>query len=446
MRLGPGTRRPDHTRAGLAPNRQRPQALLSGPQRRYRPVLQTGAPPDAGVQKAAMPDRTIYLDANATEPLRPEAREAMIMALDTLGNPASVHAPGRAARRIMEEAREMIADLFGARPSEVVFTSGGTEADVLAIHALGHDRAIIAGATEHDAVRRASPAGLVLPVDTTGVADTAMLEAILARQGRPSLVCIMLANNETGTINPIDAILPICARHAARLHVDAVQAAGRMPLRLDTLGATSLAISSHKLGGPAGAGALLLNGASPFGPPLLLGGGQEGGRRGGTPAVPIIAGFAAAARAAVAQLGDMKRIAALRDRVAATAIAAGAEVYGNTRARLPNTLCLRMPGAKGAQQVIALDLENIAVSYGAACSSGKAASSHVLEHMQIPRQHAEETIRVSLPWNTTEAEIDAFCATYPRVLRRLRDAGAAQGAKPLSLPLALPLAQAALRA
>ncbi len=383
-----------------------------------------------------MPDRTIYLDANATEPLRPEAREAMIAALDTLGNPASVHAPGRAARRIMEDARETIASLFGARPGEVVFTSGGTEADVLAVNALGHARAVISGATEHDAVRKAAPAGLVLPVDTNGAADTAALEAMLAEQGRPSLVCIMLANNETGTINPIDVIHRICERHGARLHLDAVQAAGRIPLRLDALGATSVAISSHKLGGPAGAGALLMNGAGPFGPPLLAGGGQEGGRRGGTPAVPIIAGFAAAARAAVAQLADMKRIAALRDRIEAMAIAAGAEIYGNRHARLPNTTCLRMPGAKGAQQVIALDLENIAVSYGAACSSGKAASSHVLEHMQVPWQRAEETIRVSLPWNTTVADIDAFCAVYPPVMQRLRDAGAAQDAKPTGLPLA----------
>lgn len=380
-----------------------------------------------------MPDRTIYLDANATEPLRPEARTAMIAALDTLGNPASVHAPGRAARRIMEEARETIADLFGARPGDVVFTSGGTEADVLAIHALGHDRAVIAGATEHDAVRKASPGALVVPVDSTGVADTAMLEAMLAGQERPSLVCLMLANNETGTINPIDVIHPICERHAARLHVDAVQAAGRIPLRLSTPGATSLAISSHKLGGPAGAGALLLNGAGAFGPPLLAGGGQEGGRRGGTPAVAIIAGFAAAARAAVAQLDDMKRIAALRDRIEAMAIAAGAEVYGNPRARLPNTICLRMPGAKGAQQVIALDLENIAVSYGAACSSGKAAASHVLEQMQVPWQHAEETIRASLPWNTTEADIDAFCGVYPRVMQRLREAAATPNLLPLAL-------------
>ncbi len=318
-----------------------------------------------------MTNRTVYLDANATEPLRPEAREAMVAALDTLGNPASVHGPGRAARRILEDARETIAGLFGSKPADVVFTSGGTEADVLAVNALGYERTTIFGATEHDAIRRAPSVGFILPVHSNGVADTAALETFLEEEERQSLVCIMLANNETGTINPIDTILPICQRHGARLHIDAVQAAGRMPVRLDQLGANSLAISSHKLGGPAGAGALLLNNVHKFGPPLLRGGGQEGGRRGGTPAVAVIAGFAAAAKAAVAQLDNMKRIAALRDRAEAAAIAAGAEVYGNILERIPNTTCLRMPGVKAAQQVIALDLENIAVSFGAACSSGK---------------------------------------------------------------------------
>jgi cysteine desulfurase len=383
--------------------------------------------------KAAMTNRTIYLDANATEPLRPEAREAMLAALDTLGNPASVHGPGRAARRILEDARETIAALFGAKPADVIFTSGGTEADVLAVKALGHERTTIFGATEHDAIRRAPIMGSILPVHGNGVADTAKLETFLEEEERRCLVCIMLANNETGTVNPIDTIVPICRRHGARLHIDAVQAAGRMPVRIDELGANSVAISSHKLGGPAGAGALLLHDVHKFGPPLLRGGGQEGGRRSGTPSVAVIAGFAAAAEAAVAQMDNMKRIAALRDRAEAVAIAAGAQVYGHLLERLPNTTCLRMPGVKAAQQLIALDLENIAVSYGAACSSGKSESSHVLQYMMVRWQEAEEAIRVSLPWNTTEADIDAFCDIYPRVMERLR-----RTAKPASAPKAEP--------
>ncbi|HET6610083.1 MAG TPA: aminotransferase class V-fold PLP-dependent enzyme [Rhodopila sp.] len=387
-----------------------------------------------------MTNRTVYLDANATEPLRPEAREAMIAALDTLGNPASVHSPGRAASRILEDARETIAELFGAKPADVIFTSGGTEADVLAVNALGYERTTIFGATEHDAIRRAPVVGFILPVHSNGVADSAGLEKFLEEEERRCLVCIMLANNETGTINPIDTILPICRRHGARLHIDAVQAAGRIPVRIDQLGANGLAISSHKLGGPAGAGALLLNNVHKFGPPLLRGGGQEGGRRGGTPPVAVIAGFAAAAKAAVAQMDNMKRIAALRDRAEAAAIAAGARVYGHTLERLPNTTCLRMPGVKAAQQLIALDLENIAVSYGAACSSGKSEASHVLQYMMVRWQEAEEAIRVSLPWNTTEADIEAFCEIYPRVMARLRQAATKPASAPKPDLTRLPLA------
>jgi cysteine desulfurase len=357
----------------------------------------------------------IYLDANATEPLRPRGRAAMLAALEGVGNPSSVHAQGRAARRILEDARETLASLFGARPANVVFTSGGTEADVLAIQSLGQGRRILHGGTEHDAVRQAA-SGEAIPVLGNGMVDPDRLAAILA-EGGPAHVSIMFANNETGTINPIPAIAGACAGH--RLHVDAVQAAGRVRLRLDETGADSLAISSHKLGGPAGAGALLLRDAAAFGPPMIRGGGQESGRRGGTQAVAVIAGFAAAAQAAVAALDDMRRVAGLRDRLEAVAVAAGAQVFGDPIARLPNTTCLRMPGLRADQQVIALDLENIAVSAGAACSSGKIGASHVLEQMGA-HEAAGQAIRVSLPWNVTEADIDRFCQVYPGVMARLR--------------------------
>ncbi len=236
----------------------------------------------------------VYLDANATEPLRPEARAAMLAALDVTGNPSSVHAAGRAARRILEDAREALAARFGALAQNLVFTSGGTEADALAIHALGAGRRVIVGATEHDAVRAAAPAASSLPVDRDGVADLDALAAWLA-DGPPALVCLMLANNETGTIQPIAEAAELCRRHGAWLHVDAVQAAGRIDVRLSALGAHSIAISSHKLGGPLGAGALLLAPEVASIAPLIAGGGQERGRRGGTPPLPAIAGFAAAA-------------------------------------------------------------------------------------------------------------------------------------------------------
>ncbi|MBV9750352.1 MAG: aminotransferase class V-fold PLP-dependent enzyme, partial [Acetobacteraceae bacterium] len=197
-----------------------------------------------------------YLDANATEPLRPEARAAALAALDLVGNPASVHGAGRAARRVLEQARERLAARFGTSAAGIVFTSGGTEADALAIHGLGPGRRIIVGATEHDAIRAAVPSAVVLPVDRDGVARLDLLPALLA--DGPALVCLMLANNETGTVQPVAGAAALCRAAGALLHVDAVQAAGRCPVSLAALGAHSLAVSSHKLGGPPGAGALLL--------------------------------------------------------------------------------------------------------------------------------------------------------------------------------------------
>ena len=356
----------------------------------------------------------VYLDANATEPLRPEARTAMLAALEVIGNPSSVHTAGRAARRILENARESLAARFGALASNLVFTSGGTEADALAIHALGTGRRVIIGATEHDAVRAAAPEALVLPVDGNGVADLATLQAQLA-DGSPALVCLMLANNETGTLQPIAEAAALCMRHRAWLHVDAVQGAGRLDVRLGALGAHSVAVSSHKLGGPAGAGALLLAPEVAAIVPLIAGGGQERGRRGGTPPLPAIAGFAAGAMAAK----DASHLASLRDAVEATAAGAGAIVCGGGAARLPNTTCLALPGVRADAQVIALDLDGVAVSAGAACSSGKVTASHVLAAMGLGPL-AGQAIRVSLPWNATEADVMAFGAAYRRMADHLR--------------------------
>jgi cysteine desulfurase len=353
-----------------------------------------------------------YLDANATEVLRPAARLATLAALDLTGNPSSVHGAGRAARRVLEDAREAIARRFGAAPARVVFTSGGTEADALAIHGLGRDRRLIIGATEHDAVRAAAPAASSIPVDPAGVADLDALDRLLG-SGPPALVCLMLANNETGVIQPIAEAAAICRRHGALLHVDAVQAAGRIPVDLAQLGADSLALSGHKLGGPAGAGALLLVEGLHL-PPLIAGGGQERGRRGGTPPLPAIAGFAAAAGAAESTEG----LAGLRDAVEHVAIAAGAVVCGAGAPRLPNTTCLALPGVRADTQVIALDLAGVRVSAGAACSSGKVARSHVLAAMGLG-ELAGQAIRVSLPWCATAADVSAFDAAYAAMAQRL---------------------------
>ena len=362
-----------------------------------------------------IPGEMHYLDANASQPLRPAARDAVLAAFAVVGNPASVHRAGRGVRRILEDAREAIARGFGGQPGDLVFTAGGTEADATAIHAMSRGRRLIISAIEHDAIRSAAAGAAIVPVRADGVVDLDVLEALLS-DGVASLVCLMLANNETGVIQPVEQAAAICRRHGAVLHVDAVQAAGRMAVRLDLLGAHSLAISSHKLGGPAGVGALLLAPDAPFTAPLIGGGGQERGRRGGTPAVALIAGFAAAVQAGTAD--DPIRLATLRDAAERAALACGAVVCGDPTRRLPNTTCLALPGVAAGVQVIALDLENIAVSAGAACSSGKVQTSHVLQAMGLGAL-AGQAIRVSLPWNVTPADIDAFAASYARVADRL---------------------------
>ncbi len=359
----------------------------------------------------------LYLDANASETLRPAARAAILAALDA-ANPASIHRPGRAARHILEKSRETIALHCHARPQDLVFTSGATEANALAIHALGANRPLLIGATEHDAIRapaQAAGRAVTVPVTRSGVIDLAALERLLAaHQG--ALVCLMEANNETGVIHPIPAIATLCAAHQAILHVDAAQSAGR--LRTDPLGAgaASLALSSHKLGGPKGAGALVLAPAiADRLTPLIIGGGQERGRRGGTPDLPAIAGFAAA----IAVIGpeEAPRLQRLRDQIDDGARALGAEIIGQDAPRLPNTTCLAVRSLPAQTQVIALDLAGIAVSAGSACSSGKVARSPVLDAMGLDAL-ADCAIRVSLPWNCPDDAPMRFLDAYQNSITR----------------------------
>ncbi|MFC7737368.1 cysteine desulfurase family protein [Roseomonas sp. GCM10028921] len=354
---------------------------------------------------------SLYLDANATEPLRPEAREAAIAAMDLAGNPSSVHAEGRAARRVLEEARARVAARFGAAPRDVIFTSGGTEASALAIASLRRGRRVLAGATEHPAVLRAAEGAESLAVLGDGTLDLEALEAALAG-GPPALVLAMVANNETGVIHPVAAIADLCRRHGALLHLDAVQAAGRVPLDLAASGADSMAISGHKLGGPKGAGALLLRPGLDLAP-LLAGGGQERGRRGGTEALPAIAGLGAAA--AAADLAAAAALAALRDAIEA---GLGLPVAGAGAPRLPNTTCVALPGTGAETQVIALDLLGMRVSAGAACSSGKVSRSPVLAAMGLGAM-AGEAIRVSLPWNAPPDAAARFLAAHAAMRKRL---------------------------
>ncbi|HUW79983.1 MAG TPA: aminotransferase class V-fold PLP-dependent enzyme [Acidocella sp.] len=346
----------------------------------------------------------IYLDANATEPLRPEARQAVAAALG-LANPSSIHQAGRAARRVLEESREAVAGFFGARREDVIFCSGATEANALAVHALGAGRPVLFGATEHDAVRATAPHGKAVPVLTDGTADLKAMEALLA-QAPGALVCLMAANNETGVLHDIAAAAEICARHGALLHVDAVQAVGRCNLPWLELGAASVAISGHKFGGPMGAGALVVSHGREISPDLR-GGGQELGRRGGTPALPAIAGLAAALGGAY----DALRITSYRDEIEAFCVGLGAVAIGASAPRLPNTACLALAGVRADTQLISLDMAGFAVSAGAACSSGKLAASHVLEAMGFSSL-ADQAIRMSLPWNATADVVPAFCRAY----------------------------------
>ena len=350
----------------------------------------------------------IYLDANATEPLHPEAEAALIAAARGGGNPSSIHAAGRAARRILEDARAAIAARLNTGAAQIIFTSGGTEADALAIHALGQGRRLIVGATEHDAVRAAAKNAEILPVDQHGIADLDALRRIL--DGPLALVCLMLANNETGTIQPVAEAAALCRAHGAVLFVDAAQAPGRIAVDFTALGAHAMAISGHKLGAVPGIGALIVE-ASIAPAPLITGGGQERGWRGGTHALPAIASLGAACALPPSNL------VGLRDRLE-SGLPKTAIVIARDAARLPNTVCIALPGIAAQTQVMTLDLAGVAVSAGAACSSGKVTRSYVLDAMGLS-DLAACAIRVSLPWNASEEDVTAFLAAHAAMAARL---------------------------
>lgn len=364
----------------------------------------------------------VYLDYNASAPMRPQAIEAMTRAFAAPGNPSSVHAAGRAARAMVEDARNAIAALIGGPASTVVFTSGGTEANALAIESAvttGSKRLIVS-AIEHDSVlesAKASGAAVeLLPVTRDGVADLAWLSERLSRwdaaDGRP-FVALMHANNETGVIQPVREASEIVRAAAGWLHVDAIQSAGKIATDSRALGADTLVVSAHKLGGPQGVGALT------FGPRATLvrrqhGGGQERGRRAGTENVAGIAGFGAAALAA---LKDRDIDPAPRDAAIARLKAAGAVVMGEGAPRLPNTLCVALAGWGAELQVMQMDLAGIMVSAGSACSSGKVKASHVLSAMD-QGDLAACAIRVSGGWATTAEDWAAFAAAWEQVQSR----------------------------
>ncbi len=368
-----------------------------------------------------------YIDYNASAPLRPKARAAMIAALERCGNPSSVHAEGRTARALVEDARRHVAQLCGAARDGVVFTSGATEALAMALRPVWSvngkvkifDRLIV-GATEHACVLQGhsfAPDNVcVAPVDRDGRIDRAALVALLNHGGH-SLVAIQLANNETGVLQDVAGLAALVHQAGGLLVCDAVQGAGRIDI--SGLGVDALALSAHKLGGPTGVGALVTHPATTMPEALLRGGGQERRARGGTENVAGIAGFGAAAEEAHEELNSAAS-AALRDGLerALDAIAPEVVIFGRDTPRLPNTCAFALPGLSAETALMALDLGGVALSSGSACSSGKVGASHVLEAMKVPPALATCALRASFGFGSTEADRDALLAELHHLLRR----------------------------
>ncbi|WP_135078659.1 cysteine desulfurase family protein [Terasakiella sp. SH-1] len=356
----------------------------------------------------------VYMDHNATAPIYPAVVDAMTHALSHVGNPSSVHRSGREARKLMEEAREQVARLVNVPSDWVIFTSGGTEADALALNGVDVDRVLVSS-VEHAAVMQARDDLEVLEVDKNGVVSLEALEKALKGDDRATLVSIVGANNETGVIQPLKEIVEICHAHGALIHSDAVQLAGKCDFDMQSLGLDLISLSAHKLGGPQGVGALVKRAGLTL-TPLNKGGGQERSMRGGTENLSGIVGFGAA----VEEKRDFSAIKALRDELEVQIKALGAVVFGETVERIPNTSYFAIEGMASERQVMALDLAGVMVSAGSACSSGKVKASHVLKAMGVKDELAGSAIRVSLGWNSTKEDIDFFVQAYTKIVERVQ--------------------------
>jgi cysteine desulfurase len=409
-------------------------------------------------------DRLAYLDHAATTPLRPEARAAMLPWLgERFGNPSGAHRVARAARQAVDEARDAVAEVVGCAPGDVVFTGGGTEADNLAVRGVHAARpgAVLCSAVEHDAVLLpvAHVGGCTVPVDARGLIDLDALAALLDRREDVSLVSVMVANNEVGTVQPVAAVAEVVRRHApgAAVHADAVQAAAWLPLADRLAGTHLVSLSSHKVGGPQGVGALAVRRGTPL-RPLVLGGGQERELRSGTHNVAGIVGFAAALRAAAAQRTETaRRVRALRDRLADGLVAAlpgtvvtgvpadgapvvrdartggdqgrgdqgrgvhaGDEDTGDDQVRLPGTLHVCLPGVESEALLFLLDEAGVCASAASACASGAQQASHVLAAMGVPADRSRGALRLSLGWSSVDADVDHALDAILASVARLR--------------------------
>ena len=401
-------------------------------------------PENASGRRSAAQD-AVYLDHAATTPMLPEALAVMTEELAQVGNPSSLHNQGRRARRVVEESREQIAEAYGARPSEVVFTSGGTEADNLAVKGLfwaRHDarqklRRVLAASAEHHAVvdsvkwlaEHEGAEACWLPVDATAMLSPAVLRNCIERDpGSVALVSVMWANNEVGTVQPVAELAAVAREYEIPFHSDAVQAAGQLPVSLAASGATALTITGHKIGGPVGAGALLLcRGAEPV--PILHGGGQERDVRSGTLDAPAIRAFATAVEISRMRRDDeAKRLAALRDDLIARIRAAVPDAVLNGSppgpSRLPGNAHFSFPGCEGDALLMLLDAKGIACSTGSACTAGVAQPSHVLLAMGADDARARGSLRFSLGHSSTQQDVDALGAAIGEVVQRARRATA----------------------
>ena len=372
----------------------------------------------------------IYADYNATAPLRPEARDAMLAALDIGANPSSVHGPGRAARKLLETARAQIGVAIGARAQDVIFTSGGTEASALALNGIAAKLdgkcTLLISAIEHEAVmKNAGYAGVSMEtayVTADGLIDLSWLRDRLSRwdqdrDGTPVLA-LMMANNETGVIQPVAEAAALVREAGGLTHCDAVQGLGKVMVNVNLLGVDYLALSAHKVGGPQGVGALWVRSGAPL-KPVLFGGGQERSLRSGTENLSGIAGFGAAAEAGVRDIAKLQALAPLRDAMEAK-LAAELDIwiFGREVERLPQTSNFAISGFRAETQVMAMDLAGVAVSSGSACSSGKVKRSLVLSAMGVEDDLSESAIRVSFGWNSKPEDFDAVADAWLKAARR----------------------------
>ena len=362
---------------------------------------------------------THYLDHNATSPLRASAVTAVEAALRVAGNGSSVHSYGRQARRVVEEARQHVAKLCGATSEMVTFTSGGTEANNLVLRGAGHDQ-VLMSAIEHPSVKEAREDGVIVPVTSDGVVDVIALDTMLSFDSRPALVSVMYANNETGVVQPISRIAEIAKAHGAVFHCDAVQAAGKVPVNVSSFGADLLTISAHKIGGPAGSGALI-NVTGVDLDARTYGGGQEKKQRSGTENLIGIAGFGGAAQETHERgSADIVKAHGLRDRLESELAEKmpQIQVVGAGVERLGNTSFLLVPGVDSETLVMGLDLAGVAVSAGSACSSGTVKASGVLLEMGYPESQARTAVRVSLGWSSTDHDVAAFVTALHPIYER----------------------------